>query len=101
MQYAEGIRTGEIIANKERKQAAERWFSDLDNPEYELKHNAPEFCIGIIESTLCHQQGETLDGKPLRGTPFKLQPFQKFIIYNLVGFYLKGTDIVRYHEALI
>ena len=101
MQYAEGIRTGEIIANKERKQAAERWFNDLDNPEYELKHNAPEFCIGIIESTLCHQQGETLDGKPLRGTPFKLQPFQKFIIYNLVGFYLKGTDIVRYHEALI
>lgn len=101
MQYAEGIRTGEIIANKERKQAAERWFRDLDNPEYELKHNAPEFCIGIIESTLCHQQGETLDGKPLRGTPFKLQPFQKFIIYNLVGFYLKGTDIVRYHEALI
>lgn len=101
MQYAEGIRTGEIIANKERKQAAERWFSDLDNPEYELKHNAPESCIGIIESTLCHQQGETLDGKPLRGTPFKLQPFQKFIIYNLVGFYLKGTDIVRYHEALI
>jgi phage terminase large subunit-like protein len=101
MQYAEGIRTGEIIANKERKQAAERWFRDLDNPEYELKHNAPEFCIGIIETTLCHQQGETLDGKPLRGTPFKLQPFQKFIIYNLVGFYLKGTDIVRYHEALI
>lgn len=101
MQYAEGIRTGEIIANKERKQAAERWFRDLENPEYELKHNAPEFCIGIIETTLCHQQGETLDGKPLRGTPFKLQPFQKFIIYNLVGFYLKGTDIVRYHEALI
>ena len=101
MQYAEGIRSSKIIANKERKQAVERWFKDLENPEYELRHDAPEFCIGIIESTLCHQQGETLDGKPLRGMPFKLQPFQKFIIYNLVGFYLIGTNIVRYHEALI
>ena len=27
--------------------------------------------------------------------------FQRFIIYNLVGFKLKGTDIVRFHEALI
>ena len=101
MRYAEGIRSWKIVANKERKQAVERWFKDLENPEYELKHDAPEFCIRIIESTLCHQQGEDLDGKPLRGTPFKLQPFQKFIIYNVVGFYLAGTSIVRFHEALI
>ena len=61
----------------------------------------PEFCIGIIETTLCHQQGEKLDGTPLRGTPFLLEPYHKFIIYNLVGFRLTGTEILRYHEALI
>lgn len=61
----------------------------------------PEFCIGIIEKTLCHQQGEKLDGTPLRGTPFLLEPYQKFIIYNLVGFKLRDTRIVRFHEALI
>lgn len=81
--------------------AIERFFRDLENPAYEIDFRAPEFCIGIIEKTFCHQQGERLDGTPLRGTPFLLEPFQMFIIYNLVGFKLAGTDIVRFHEALI
>ena len=101
LQYAEGIRDGTIIANTERRQAAERFFRDLENPAYELRHDAPEFCIRIIERTLCHQQGEAIDGTPMRGQPFLLQPWHKFIIYNLVGFYLAGTQIVRFHEALI
>lgn len=101
IKYAEGIRDGSIIANEERKQAVERFFRDLENPNYKLRHKGPEFCISIIESTLCHQQGEALDGTPMRGKPFLLQPFHKFIIYNLVGFYLKGTNVVRFHEALI
>lgn len=79
----------------------ERFFSDLENPEYWMDGKAPEFCIRIIEKTICHQQGEKLDGTPLRGTPFKLEPFHKFIVYNLVGFKLRGTDVVRFHEALI
>ena len=66
-----------------------------------MDYKAPEFCIQIIEKTICHQQGERLDGTPLRGEPFLLEPFHKFIIYNLVGFKLKGTEIVRFHEALI
>ena len=99
--YAEGIRDGTIVANIERKQCVERFFRDLENPDYEIKPKGPEFCIGIIEKTLCHQQGEALDGTPMRGKPFLLQPFHIFIIYNLLGFVLKGTDVVRFHEALI
>jgi len=99
--YAEGIRDGTIVANIERKQCVERFFRDLENPEYEMDSKGPEFCIGIIEKTLCHQQGEALDGTPMRGKPFILQPWQIFVIYNLIGFKIKGTDIVKYHEALI
>ena len=99
--YAEGIRDGKIVANVERKQCAERFFRDLENPDYEMDSKGPEFCIGIIEKTLCHQQGEALDGTPMRGKPFILQPWQIFVIYNLIGFKIKGTDIVKYHEALI
>lgn len=99
--YAEGIRDGRILANKERRQAVERFFRDLDSPAYELTHTGPEFCIGVIETTLCHQQGEDLNGNPLRGTPFLLEPWEKLIIYNLVGFVLTGTNVVRFHEALI
>jgi phage terminase large subunit-like protein len=99
--YASSIREGEKVACKELQQAVERFFQDLKNPDYWMDSKAPEFCIQIIEKTLCHQQGEKLDGTPLRGTQFKLEPYQKFIIYNLVGFKLAGTDIVKYHEALI
>lgn len=101
LEYANSIRDGKKLACTELKQAVERFFRDMEKPEYELDHKAPEFCIQIIESTFCHQQGEKLDGTPLRGTPFLLEPFHKFIIYNLVGFKLAGTDIVRFHEALI
>lgn len=101
IEYAESIRNGSKIACKELKQAVERFYKDLSNLKYEIDHVAPEFCIGIIENTICHQQGERIDGSPLRGKPFLLEPFHKFIIYNLVGFKLKGTDIVRFHEALI
>lgn len=101
LEYAESIRDGRKIACDELKQAVNRFFKDLENPDYWMDYKDPEFCIGIIEKTLCHQQGEKLDGTPLRGTPFLLEPYQKFIIYNLVGFKLKGTSNVRFHEALI
>ena len=101
LEYAESIRDGRKVACKELKQAVDRFFADLENDEYELAPKGPEFCIQIIEKTLCHQQGEKIDGAPLRGVPFMLEPFHKFIIYNLLGFKLKGTDVVRFHEALI
>lgn len=101
LEYAKGIRGGKIIANRDRILAVQRFFRDLENPAYEIDRKGPEFCIGIIEGTICHQQGERIDGTPLRGEPFLLLPFHKFIIYNLLGFKLKGTNIVRFHEALI
>lgn len=101
LEYAEAIRDGRKIACDELKEAVHRFFRDLENPDYWMDYKAPEFCIGVIEKTLCHQQGERLDGTPLRGKPFLLEPWQKFIIYNLVGFKLTGTDVVRFHEALI
>lgn len=101
LQYAESIRSGEKIACMELKQAVDRFFADLENPDYWMDYKAAEFCIQIIEKTLCHQQGEKLDGTPLRDTPFVLEPYQKFIIYNLVGFKLADTDIVKHHEALL
>lgn len=100
-EYAESIRGGRKVACNELRQAVNRFFADLESDEYDFETKGPEFCIQIIEKTLCHQQGEKLDGTPLRGKPFLLEPFHKFIIYNLLGFKLKGTDVVRFHEALI
>lgn len=101
LEYAESIRDGKKIACIELKQAVNRFFCDLENPDYWMDYKDPEFCIQIIEKTLCNMQGEKIDGTPLRGKPFELQDYHKFCIYNLVGFKIKGTNNIRFHEALI
>lgn len=101
LEYAESIRSGKKIACIELKQAVDRFFKDLENPEYWVDKKAAEFCIGIIEKTLKHQQGEDFEGRPMQGRPFILQPFHKFTTYNIVGFKHKGTDILKHHEVLI
>lgn len=101
MNYVDGVISEKIIACPEIKQACERFVKDLKNPDYRFDPVDAEFCIGIIEMTICHQQGESLDATPLRGEPFLLLPFHKFIIYNLVGFFKKGTKERRFKEAFI
>lgn len=101
MKYARGCVDGSIIANEYRIKACQRFLDDLENENYDFRKSDPEFVINIIENTFCHQQGEMFDGTPLRGTPFILMSFHKFIIYNLLGFKIRGTNINRFHEALI
>lgn len=99
--YVQSIASGEKIACKYLKKAVKRYLRDLDNPQYDFRTDAADFVIGIIESTFCHKQGERLDGTPLTGKPFILEPFHKFIVYNLLGFYKAGTNERRYKEAFI
>ncbi|WP_288961174.1 terminase large subunit, partial [uncultured Peptoniphilus sp.] len=78
-----------------------RFEDDLKNPKFDFKTKEANFVIGIIENLFEHIQGETLDGEPLAGKNLKLESWQKFIIYNLLGFYWTGTDNRRYQEAFI
>ena len=78
-----------------------RFLSDLEREDLELRTKEPDLVIGIIEKTMVHKQGEDLEGRPLMNTPLLLQPWQIFIVYNLVGFYYKGTNERRYKEAFI
>ena len=77
---------------------ARRYLDDRRSGRWEFRTELPEFVIGGIETLFCHQQGETLDGRPLRGTPFLLQPWQLFNIYNVCGFFLPGTQLRRFSE---
>lgn len=101
LEYARSIVEGRKIAGKELVQACQRFLDDQNNPEYEFRTKDPEFVIKIVERTFVHDKGEALDGKPLRGKPFLLEPWQKFIIYNLLGFWKAGTNERRYKEAFI
>ncbi|NTW04541.1 MAG: terminase large subunit [Peptococcaceae bacterium] len=101
LEYANSIVEGRKIACEELIQGCKRFLEDLKNTEYEFNPKDAEFVIGIIEKTFVHMQGERIDGTPLRGEPFLLEPFHKFQVYNLLGFYHKGTKIRRFKEALI
>ena len=101
IKYAEGVRDGKLIVGKEVVQAAERFLNDLKRSDLELHTKEPDFVIGIIERLMVHQQGEALDGTPLKNTPLLLQDWQIFVVYNLLGFYFKGTKERRYKEAFI
>jgi phage terminase large subunit-like protein len=101
MQYVESVLDGSKPACEEEKQACERFKRDLEDDKYEFRPKDSEFVIQIIEKTFVHDQGEKLDGTPLRGEPFLLEPFQKFITYSILGFFHKGTKLRKYKEAFI
>lgn len=100
-EYVESIASGRKLACKPLKKAIKRFQKDLQNPAYEFRTHDAEFVIKIIENTFCHQKGERLDGTPLQEEPFILEPFHKFIVYNLLGFFKAGTNERRFKEAFI
>ena len=80
--------------------ACKRFLADIQDSRWDFRTDMAESIIEIIETLFCHQQGEDLSGRPMRGRPLILEPFQLFIIYNLCGFFLPGTDIRRYQESM-
>ncbi len=98
--YARGVIEDED-ACKNLKLGCKRFLTDLERQDFDFNPKNAEYVIMLIEKTFCHQKGERLDGTPLRGQPFLLEPYHKFIVYNLLGFYIAGTNVVRFHEAFI
>ena len=99
--FADDCINGKRIVGAEIVAACERYKEDLKRDDLELRTHDPDLVINIMQSTLVHAQGETLDGEPLLGKPFILQDWQVFTVYNLLGFYYKGTNERRYKEAFI
>ena len=101
LEYAHDVVDGKRVAGKEVVSACKRFLDDLERTDIELHTHEPDSVIILIEKMMVHKQGETIDGEPLAGTPFVLQPWQVFIIYNLLGFYFAGTSERMYKEAFI
>ena len=101
LNYAQSIVDGKKVACVENRLAAQRFLNDLKRDDLDFKQEQFDFVIGLIEGTVKHQQGEDLKGHPLKGEPLLLQPWQKFVIVNLVGFFIKGSVVRRFHESLL
>ena len=90
-----------VIAGDDIVNACKRFLADLKREDLEYRSKDPDACITLMEGLFVHRKGERLDGTPLLGKPLKLEPWQVFIVCNLLGFYIKGTKERRFKEALI
>lgn len=98
--YARKVVNGEITIGEDVVNACKRYMADLERDDIELRPEAIRPVIRIMH-TLCHAKGEDMQGRPLRDTPFRLEPWEVFITVNLVGWYRKKTGLRRFNEALI
>lgn len=101
LEYARGVVDGSIIAGEDRALGCKRFLDMIEGGEYDVVTRDADFVIGIIESSFRHRQGERLDGTPLRGAPFLLEPWQKYIIYGMLIFFYPGTKERVVKEAFI
>ena len=93
--WCQNVIAGKIVANKYRIRACERFLNDLENPKWEFREKSADFVVRFIEKTFKHIKG------PARGKNFSLEMWEKFICYNIAGFYIQGTNERRFKEALI
>lgn len=77
--YIAGVLSGKIVVNEYQRKGVERFLRLKE--KYHYNPEPAEFIIELIEGTCVHYQGEDMEGNPLKGRPFLLLPFHKYIIY--------------------
>ena len=101
MNYAVSVACGEIITGVDRMLCCIRFLRFLGRSDLDIRTDEADFVIGLIEATFKHRQGEALDGTPMSGKPFLLEPWQKFIVYGILCFYKQGSKERLVKEAFI
>ena len=101
LDYVNGMIDGTIPANEDRILGAKRFLRMVEDPAYDIRTRDADLVISLIEAMFKHRKGEKLDGTPLTGKPFLMEPWQKFIIYGMLIFFFKGTQERVVKEALI
>ena len=100
-EYAEEVASGKRIEGAEVVMASKRYLADLERDDIELRPRDPNAACAIMEGFFVNAQGEDMNGMPLLGTPFTLQPWEIFATVNILGWYYTGTDVTRYKETFI
>lgn len=100
-QYAEDVISGKKKAERLMVLACARFLKDAKRKDLELHTKEPDFVIEMIARLMVHQKGEDMEGNSLKNKPLLLQPWQIFIVYNVLGFYIAGAKGRKTKEAYI
>ena len=101
IQYAKDVVDRKIIIGEDVVHACHRFLDDLNRDDLEFRTTEPDAACAIMEGMMVHRKGEALDGTPLMGKPFMLEPWEIFCVYNMLGFWKAGTQERRFKEAFI
>ena len=99
--YAEDTISGKNIEGADVIAACKRYLDDLARPDLKLNTKTANAVCSIMEGFFVHAQGESITGEPLLGTPFRLQPWEVFATYNVIGLEYADRDERKYKEAFI
>ena len=83
IKYAKDCISGKVIIGNDVVNACKRFLEDLEREDLEFRTKEADAAVSIMEGLFVHCKGEALDGTPLLGKPFLLEPFEIFITYNL------------------
>lgn len=92
-QYANDCLTDKIPACTYVKKACERFLRDLERDDLEFKVEQVDKVLTFLSNLELINVEQSVDFKP--------EPWQVFIIANIYGFYLKGTDSRKYRYIYI
>lgn len=92
--YALDVAEGRMVACLFVRQACGRFLADFERDDLEFRPERVAKAVRFI-SMLKHFKGKNA------GQPFVLEPFQEFIVANLVGWYWKESGDRRYTNAYI
>lgn len=98
-QYVDDVQSGAIVAGRLQRAAVDRYVSDrkrageADCP-FVFSQQSAERAVRLIE-LLCFTKDEWA------GKPYKLEPWQLFIVWNIFGFLTRGTHNRRFHFVWI
>lgn len=92
--YAMDVAEGRQTACRYVVQACHRFLKDLEREDIEFRQDVVQRAEDFI-FIFYHFKGKT------SGSHFRLEPFQSFIVCNLVGWYHTGTDERRYTSGYI
>ena len=101
MEYVTKVACGEVIAGADRMLGCIRFLRFLSRADLDVRTEDADFVISMIETSFKHHQGEALDGTPMRGKPFLLEPWEKMVVYGIMIFYRRGTNERLTKEAFI
>ena len=92
--YVEDVVSGNVVVGENIKLACNRFRNDQQRDDLEFREDVVDNAIDFI-GTLKHFTGKS------SGQNFILEPWQAFIVANIVEWYWKGTNTRRYSSSYI